>query len=71
MHVDPKLLLELVFLPPLPHVRQEVGGGRLCLMQLWASWPTTVSVIGLGWEGGGWMDGWMGECAAHFSSRKL
>ena len=47
------------------------GGGRLCLMQLWASWPTTVSVIGLGGEGDGWMDGWMGECAAHFSSRKL
>ena len=35
------------------------------------SWPTTVSVIGLGGEGDGWMDGWMGECAAHFSSRKL
>ena len=43
-----------------------------CLEDDRTMWKVESSLLkGLGGEGDGWMDGWMGECAAHFSSRKL
>ena len=57
MHVHPKLLLELVFLSPLPHVRQEVGGEVVfvsCSCGL-AGQPQSESES----EMDGWMGGWV------------